>query len=97
MDPNITSEQREKIAELISKMLSISIGVKVVLPDKAFVDIYLECISSIGNHPIKSLLLMEKSFAIGLVNYHPEPNSDLISWIKSWYNYRSLPEDEDII
>jgi hypothetical protein len=97
MDPNITSEKREKIAELISKMLSLSIGVKVVLPDYELVDIYLKCISNMNNSPIKSLLLLEKEFFIESVYYHIKPNSDLISWINSQCGYDSLPEDEDII
>ena len=87
---NISLKQKEKIAELIAKMLSLSLDLTIVPPDTSFVNLYVEFISGIdGDNPMKELLLLNRTTAERLVNFKPEPHTYLALYEDTEGKYKS--------
>jgi hypothetical protein len=89
---NISLRQKEQIAELIAKMLSLSLGLTIIPPDNSFVNLYVEFISGIdGENPMKELLLLNRTTAEQLVNFKPEPHTYLELYEDTEGKYKSDP------
>ena len=63
MNSEIDPINREKISQLISEMIYLILGKKIIEVDESLVSQYIENILSIDDaNPIKSLLLLKNSF-----------------------------------
>ncbi len=93
---NMTPGQKEKIAELIAKLLSLSLDLTVIPPDNSFVNLYVEFISDIDSeNPMKELLLMNPITAERLVNYKPEPHTYFLLYEDTEGKYKSNQSSMD--
>jgi len=63
MQTGTNSIDREKVSHIISEMLFMILGIKVIEIDPKFVDHYIDSILKVEmNTPVKELLLLQKSY-----------------------------------